>query len=71
MAGPTYHASKELKTQDFHVGDLLCTIVFVPGGTIGVAQKWNSLCRAVCANSDLFCQHGRMTLRVMLHCGIN
>ena len=52
--------------------DICCVpSFFVPGGTIGVAPKWNSPCRSVCANSDLFCRHGCMRLRVMLHCGIN
>ena len=71
MAGTTYHASKAWKSQDFLVGDLLCTIVFVPGGTISVVSKCNSTCRAVCANSDIFCRHGYIRLRVILHCGIN
>ena len=43
----------------------------MPGGTIGVASKWNSPCRSVCSDNALFFLHGRMRLRVMLHCGIN
>ena len=71
MVGPAYHASKAWKYQDFIVWDLLCTIVFVLGGTNSVASKWNSPCRAVCADNALFCLHGCMRLRVMLHCVIN
>ena len=65
MAGTTYHAPKAWKYQDFIVGYLLCTIVFVPSGTIGVALKWNSPCRDVYADSDIFCRHGLMRLMVM------
>ena len=43
----------------------------MPGGTIGVALKWDYPCRSVCADNALFCLHGCMRLSVMLHCGIN